>query len=235
MSDRDYSPSQTIQTKQTKYTLSNEKQKQFSFKSSQEKTQSTQVLVAQDKIVSSDSSQKSSIKSNVSRSSIAVVANSVNVYNDWLPDGVWKTEHGELDPSFCDWLARKWVARYQNCDLLESIANVKCYFKNDPDKLPIQWEYYQQEYLVKVDNIKVRIDSGCNISSQEQVRMFSQINALKPCNQNLSSTVNVYSPSNALVKGSSVPSNEEVPVNPTAMARLSEYLLNSFSRKIKEA
>jgi len=96
-------------------------------------------------------------------------------------------------------------------------------------------EYYQQEYLVKVDNIKVRIDSGCNISSQEQVRMFSQINALKPCNQNLSSTVNVYSPSNAFVKGSSVPSNEEVPVNPTAMARLSEYLLNSFSRKIKEA
>ena len=233
---KDYSSSQTIQTKQTKHTLSNEKQKQFSFKFSQEETQSKQnLLIAEDKTSNPDNIQNSSIESNLSRSSIAVVANSVNVYNDWLPDGVWKTSNGELDPSFCDWLARKWVARYQNCDLLESIANVKCYFKNDPAKLPIQWEYYQQEYLAKVDNVKVRLDNGCNISPQEQVRILSQINAIKPCNQSSSSPVNVYTHNNALVKGSSVPSNEEVPVNPTALKRLREYLLNFSSPKIQEA
>ena len=97
----------------------------------------------------------------------------------WLPEGAWNV-NGKLDSAFQEWLAKKWVVKYQDCDIYESKANVLAYFRNDPAKLPIRWKQYQEEYLAKVQNIKNRLDNGCTISPEQQQETIALLGALKP-------------------------------------------------------
>ncbi len=94
-------------------------------------------------------------------------------------EGAWNV-NGKLDPAFQEWLAKKWVVKYQDCDIYESKANVLAYFRNDPAKLPIRWEQYQEEYFAKVQNIKNRLDNGCTISPEQQQETIDLLSALKP-------------------------------------------------------
>ena len=97
----------------------------------------------------------------------------------WLPEGAWNV-NGKLDSAFQEWLAKKWVVKYQDCDIYESKANVLAYFRNDPAKLPIRWKQYQEEYLAKVQNIKNRLDNGCTISPEQQQETIALLGALRP-------------------------------------------------------
>ncbi len=74
--------------------------------------------------------------------------------------------NGKLDSAFQEWLAKKWVVKYQDCDIYESKANVCLISAMIPAKLSIRWKQYQEEYLAKVQNIKDRLDHGCTISPE---------------------------------------------------------------------
>jgi DNA-binding Lrp family transcriptional regulator len=98
----------------------------------------------------------------------------------WLPDGEWKTDDGKLDPNFQEWLANEFIKNFGTENIHKAKADVLSYFRNDPCKLPIRWEQYHQEYLSKAQNIKLRIDHGCQISSEQQQQTIARLNAVRP-------------------------------------------------------
>ena len=98
----------------------------------------------------------------------------------WLPEGVWNID-SKLDPAFQEWLAKRWMAKFDDiADIHEAKANVLAYFRNDPAKLPIKWEEYQNHYLSKGQNIKTRIENGCRINDEEKQDFVTRASALKP-------------------------------------------------------
>ena len=108
----------------------------------------------------------------------------------WLPEGAWNI-NGKLDPAFQEWLAKKWLAKYDDlADIYEAKANVLAYFHNDPQKLPIRWEQYQEEFLSKAENIKTRLDHECKIKDKEKKDFLDRLSALKPLDESQSVSAN---------------------------------------------
>lgn len=202
LQNNDFSSSQTIKTDQTIHTLSDgEKEKKekinvlrneeinneqhnnssavvknqdqiknFNYINSEEdknfRTRSTKVIENQKGLVSLNQSVKDSNLSEVQRHNW-----------NWLPEGAWCIE-GKLDPNFQEWLAKKWMNKYQNGDIYEYKANVLSYFRNDPAKLPIRWEQYHSEYLAKAENIKFRLDNDCKISDEQKQEAIARMRAI---------------------------------------------------------
>ena len=108
----------------------------------------------------------------------------------WMPEGAWNI-NGKLDPAFQEWLAKKWLYKYDDiADIYEAKANVLAYFHNDPQKLPIRWEQYQEEFLSKADNIKTRLDHECKIKDKEKKDFLDRLSALKPLDESQSVSAN---------------------------------------------
>lgn len=166
----------------------------------------------------SDNNYNLSIRQNLPSSSIIVEdKRTVNIYSEgWLPDGVWKMG-GKLDPAFQEWLAKKWVSKYGDCDLIEAKANVLAYFCNNPCKLPIRWQQYREEFLATAQNIQHRLNQGCPIPLQQQQQTLERISALKPIDEPPSNPVSIPQPP-----------SKEIPVNPKAV-----HLISSFIEQLK--
>ena len=95
-----------------------------------------------------------------------------------MPEGVWNI-NGKLDPAFQEWLAKKWLAKYDDiADIYEAKANVLAYFNNDPQKLPIRWKEYQAQFIAKGENLKTRIDHGCQIKEPEKQEFCDRLSKL---------------------------------------------------------
>ena len=117
----------------------------------------------------------------------------------WMPEGAWNI-NGKLDPAFQEWLAKRWLAKYNDiADIYEAKANVLAYFHNDPEKLPIRWEQYQAEFLAKADNIKTRLDHQCKIKDKEKKDFCDRLSALKPLDESQSVSANQPIQANNLV------------------------------------
>ncbi|MGL5075081.1 MAG: hypothetical protein ACRDBG_04485 [Waterburya sp.] len=90
-----------------------------------------------------------------------------------LPQGEWSIE-GKLDPNFQEWLAKKWLDwfgdRYKG-DLFAAKADVLAYFVNQPEKLPIRWQQYHEEYKYRFKVTKQTIDAGVKIDKEYQQRL----------------------------------------------------------------
>lgn len=232
--DKDYSSSQTIQTKQTKHTSLEENSRREKEKFEEEKNifelpTTSSCSVTPDETLSIERSYKLETRNNVSKCNINIKNNSVNVYTNWTPPpGDWNLCN-RLDPSFHQWLATKWARKF-NAKIQEARANVVLCFMNNPDKLPIQWNRYQEELSAKVNNAKVRLNSGYTISSQEQVEVTSRVNVIKPCNQSSSSPESLHNS----VQEEYASSTEKIPVNPTALRRLKDFMTGFSTSKIVE-
>ena len=108
----------------------------------------------------------------------------------WMPEGAWNI-NGKLDPAFQEWLAKRWLAKHKDIlDIYEAKANVLAYFCNKPEKLPIRWEEYQEEFLAKADNIKTRLDHQCKIKDKEKKDFLDRLGALKPLDESQSVSAN---------------------------------------------
>ena len=117
----------------------------------------------------------------------------------WMPEGAWNI-NGKLDPAFQEWLAKRWLAKFEDiADLYEAKANVLSYFRNDPVKLPIKWEEYQGQYIAKGQNIKTRVEHGCKIKEQEKQEFCDRLSALKPLDESQSVSANQPIQANNLV------------------------------------
>lgn len=130
---------------------------------------------------------------------------------NWIPEGTWNI-NGEIDPAFVEWLAKKWVIAFEY-DLPEARANVVAHFKNDPDKLPIRWKQYQEEYCIKIQNLKERIDNDCTIPPKQKEEAMNNISALKDLDHNQLIQQKVI-----------VAKKEEIPINPKALERIAEFM-----------
>ncbi len=117
----------------------------------------------------------------------------------WLPEGVWNI-NGKLDPAFQEWLAKKWLAKYDDiADIYEAKANVLAYFHNNPQKLPIRWEEYQAQFIAKGENLKTRMEHGCQIKEREKQEFCDRLSALKPLDDSQSVSANQAIPASNLV------------------------------------
>lgn len=90
-----------------------------------------------------------------------------------LPEGAWSID-GKLDPNFQEWLAKKWLEqfgdRYKG-DLFAAKADVLAHFVNQPEKLPIRWQQYHEEYKYRFEVTKQTIEAGVKIDTDYQQRL----------------------------------------------------------------
>ncbi|MGY6530923.1 MAG: hypothetical protein ACXITR_13445 [Cyanobacterium sp.] len=229
---KDYSSPHTIQTKQTKHTFSEQETERKNLRKEDQVNQSNsneRNFFPLEETSTTVSCHSHHLKHYIPERSIVERTDSVNVYSNynWIPpEGDWKVSN-RLDPHFHEWLAKKWAKKF-NIKIHEAKANVTLCFMNSPAKLPIQWSQYQQESLAKVDNVRVRLNHGYTISPQEQVNVLSRINAINPCNQSSSSPRSV---NNSVMEDSSS-STEKIPVNLTALKKLSDFMAGFSTSKV---
>ncbi|MDJ0723771.1 MAG: hypothetical protein QNJ38_01505 [Prochloraceae cyanobacterium] len=97
---------------------------------------------------------------------------------NWIPDGVWCTEPGKLDPEFVKWSVSWWMERFDCKDKYEAKANVLAYYKNDLSKLVIRWEQYSETYLAKYENADLRLSHGCTVGIEEEKELKNNVRAV---------------------------------------------------------
>jgi hypothetical protein len=85
---------------------------------------------------------------------------------DWVPAGAWKTEEGKLDDAFVMAIASKWAREYGGTSQ-DKKPNVIKHFRNEPTNLPIEWEWYQDNFFHKVANIQTRKANGLDTAADE--------------------------------------------------------------------
>jgi hypothetical protein len=101
--------------------------------------------------------------------------------NNWIPNGAWKMPSGAIDGGFVDWLARKWLNWYGDRlkdDLYAARGDVVTYFLNNPNRLPIRWEQYQQETEHRYQNAQLRMQHDMTLSDQEQQTLIARSRAI---------------------------------------------------------
>ncbi len=103
---------------------------------------------------------------------------------DWLPDGAWRTKEGKLDPEFQKAIAQRWVKEHGG-DIHDKMRNVLKHFRNEPTNLPIEWDWYQSQFLHRVANIQTRKANGLDTTEDEQ-KIMKQIRAATPINDSQS-------------------------------------------------
>lgn len=68
--------------------------------------------------------------------------------DDWIPDGPWRVETQSgfptLDWKFVDYVSHKFFIDQFGDSEDQAMAKTKAYFRNDVNRLPEQWEAYQQ-------------------------------------------------------------------------------------------
>ena len=100
---------------------------------------------------------------------------------NWIPDGVWCTEPGKLDPEFLKWSVSWWMGKFDCKDEYDAKANVLAYYKNDLTKLVIRWEQYSNTYLAKYKNADLRLSHGCKVDEKEEKELKNNVRAvIKP-------------------------------------------------------
>ena len=97
---------------------------------------------------------------------------------NWIPDGVWCTEPGKLDPEFVKWSVTWWMGKFDCKDEYDAKANVLAYYKNDLTKLVIRWEQYSNTYLAKYKNADLRLSHGCKVDEKEEKELKNNVRAV---------------------------------------------------------
>ena len=97
---------------------------------------------------------------------------------NWIPDGVWCTEPGKLDPEFLKWSVIWWMGKFDCKDEYDAKANVLAYYKNDLTKLVIRWEQYSNTYLAKYKNADLRLSHGCKVDEKEEKELKNNVRAI---------------------------------------------------------
>jgi hypothetical protein len=104
--------------------------------------------------------------------------NSNGIDWDWLPEGVWKKE-GKLDGDFLEWVASDYIKRYG--ETIESArSNAQICFFNNPQKLPVYWKRYHEEYLSKLKNTDTLLNHGVKIKDDRREQTIKRVRAVLP-------------------------------------------------------
>lgn len=85
---------------------------------------------------------------------------------------------GKLDPVFHDWLAQRWMEKFNCIDIFEAKADVLSYMINNPERLEVKWVEYQGFMHAKFHNANTRLKNGLPIPQQEQDELKRHIGAL---------------------------------------------------------
>ena len=97
---------------------------------------------------------------------------------NWVPEGVWCTEPGKLDPEFLKWSVSWWMGKFDCKDEYDAKGNVLAYYKNDLSKLVIRWEQYSNTYLAKYKNADLRLSHGCTVGEKEEKELKDNVRAV---------------------------------------------------------
>jgi hypothetical protein len=131
---------------------------------------------------------------------------------EWLPDGDWKVDH-KLDPIFHDWLANKWMIQYNKTDFFGAKADVLAYFQKAPERLPIRWQQYHDEYTAR--NLNIEQNTAVNITTCPQ-KQQSQPNTVVISDGHRTIKSNDYTGTSS--------KEPEIPVNPKATEMIKNWL-----------
>lgn len=97
-----------------------------------------------------------------------------------LAVGEWTIE-GKLDPKFHEWMAAKWLQwygdRYKG-DRFAARADVLSHFYNQPEKLPIRWQQYHEEYKYRFEVTAQTLEAGVKVDVDYQQRLASNSRAV---------------------------------------------------------
>lgn len=100
--------------------------------------------------------------------------------NRLLPVGEW-TINGKLDGKFHDWMAAKWLESYGDRykgDRFAARADILAHFINQPEKLPIRWQQYSEEYSYRYQQTSSLLAAGIKVEEDYQQRLVENVRAV---------------------------------------------------------
>lgn len=97
---------------------------------------------------------------------------------NWIPLGPWLVNE-KIDNEFIGWIAGKWKTLYGG-DFNANKAKAIAHLKKDPNNFVIQWDYYQAEYLDRLENTRIRRINGVEIKAEEQQKIAQNRRAILP-------------------------------------------------------
>jgi predicted transcriptional regulator len=111
---------------------------------------------------------------------------------DWIPEGPWKTTTQKgwpcLDWKFVDYVARNmFVKEFGNTED-QAFANATNYFKNDVNRIPIQWEAYQHHSFKAAASIQAGTQATGVIKEADVAKLESVSTAFQQMPEHLQVT-----------------------------------------------
>jgi hypothetical protein len=103
--------------------------------------------------------------------------------DDWIPDGPWRVETQSgfptLDWKFVDYVSHKFFIQQFGDTEDQAMAKTKAYFRNDINRLPEQWEAYQQHALKAIAAIHAGATATGQLKDADKEKLESVSTAFK--------------------------------------------------------
>ncbi len=115
-----------------------------------------------------------------------------NQFGDWIPDGPWLKTNDKgrryLDHSFVEYRAKKFFVKNWGDELPEAISKTIKYYRNDVERLAIDWEEYHQTALNVAANIQAYTKSTGQIKHTDVEKLESIKSAFQVLPEDVRST-----------------------------------------------